>query len=226
MKILFLGTGAADWPLERPANAAEFRRLSSAVIDGCLLIDPGPQVLDALKEHSIAPTSIRYILNTHKHFDHYCQETVDALTAAGAQYIHLAPGTEKEVGPFTVYAYQGNHGDCKATVHYILCRDGKSMFYGLDGSWLLYEEVDGIKQHRPDLAVLDGTVGFVDGDCRIFGHNNLRMVLEIKKTLSPYVKSFCISHMAMTLHTDHATLENDMAQDSILVARDGMQLII
>jgi len=48
MKITFLGTGAADWPLERPSEYTEFRRLSSALIDETLLIDPGPQVPAAL----------------------------------------------------------------------------------------------------------------------------------------------------------------------------------
>jgi len=43
MKITFLGTGAADWPLQREEKMKEFRRLSSALIDGVLLIDPGPQ---------------------------------------------------------------------------------------------------------------------------------------------------------------------------------------
>ena len=44
MKLLFLGTGAADWPPERPDGCEEFRRMSAALIDGTLLIDPGPQV--------------------------------------------------------------------------------------------------------------------------------------------------------------------------------------
>ena len=42
MRLIFLGTGAADWPLERIPDCGEYRRLSAAVIDGTLLIDPGP----------------------------------------------------------------------------------------------------------------------------------------------------------------------------------------
>ena len=49
MKIEFLGTGAADWPLTKPEEYTEFRRLSSALIDDVLLIDPGPQVSEALR---------------------------------------------------------------------------------------------------------------------------------------------------------------------------------
>ncbi len=48
MKLLFLGTGAADWPINRTDYMKEYRRFSSAVIDRQLLIDPGLQVLNAL----------------------------------------------------------------------------------------------------------------------------------------------------------------------------------
>ena len=48
MKITFLGTGAADWPIEKIENMTEFRRLSSVLIDDTLLIDPGPQIFNAL----------------------------------------------------------------------------------------------------------------------------------------------------------------------------------
>ena len=47
MRLTFLGTGAADWkPV--PPDCAEPRRFSSAIIDGKLLIDPGPDVPEAL----------------------------------------------------------------------------------------------------------------------------------------------------------------------------------
>ena len=51
MKITFLGTGAADCPLKRRDSMTEFRRLSSALIDDVLLIDPGPQIWEALTEY-------------------------------------------------------------------------------------------------------------------------------------------------------------------------------
>ena len=66
-------------------------------------------------------------------------------------------------------------------------------------------------------------IGDVDGDYRIFEHNNLNMVLEMQKTLSPYVERFCISHMAMTLHTNHAELSEKMAAHDVLTAFDGME---
>ena len=48
MKITFLGTGAADWSYDMHKDVEGFRRNSSALIDNCLLIDPGPDVPNAL----------------------------------------------------------------------------------------------------------------------------------------------------------------------------------
>lgn len=226
MKLLFLGTGAADWPMEKTDNASEFRRFSSALVDDILLIDPGPQVIDTLHEQQKNLKAIRFILNTHKHPDHFSQETVRTLTALGAEWIELHAGMTKTFDRYTVSAYCGNHSTCPDTVHFILTDTQHTLFYGLDGAWLLYDEVQAIKRMKPDLAILDATIGDVEGDYRIFEHNNLPMISEIKKTLAPYVKTFCISHMARTLHTDHKTLSEKMSKLGILVAYDGLEIFL
>lgn len=94
--------------------------------------------------------------------------------------------------------------------------------YCLDGAWLTYEEYEAIQNQKVDLGVFDATIGFVDGDVRIFEHNNLNMVIEMKKTLSENIKRFCISHMAYTLHDEHEKLVRDMKKHNIDVAYDGM----
>ena len=226
MKLLFLGTGAADWPLERTHNGDEYRRLSSVLIDGTLLIDPGPQVLDALAEYGYDASSVKYVVNTHRHSDHFNENTVTALQAGSAVLINFVTGEQKRLGKYTVSAYAANHATCVETVHFLITDGNSTLFYGLDGAWLLYNEVQAIIAARPDLAVLDGTMGFIDGDYRIFEHNNLNMVLEMKKTLAPYVGRFCISHMARTMHTDHATLSEAMSAYGILVAFDGLELTV
>ena len=223
MKILFLGTGAADWPAERPADAKEHRRLSSALIDDTLLIDPNQCVFDALKEYGKEPAKIKYIINTHPHSDHYCEETVKELEKSGAVFIPFYAGDEKTVGKYTVRAYAANHSTADLPVHFIVSDGAKTLFYGLDGAWLLYGEVQAIKQYRPDLAVLDATVGFIDGDYRIFEHNDLYMVLEMKKSLEKYIGTFCISHMARTLHQDHKALSEKMNGYGVITAYDGME---
>jgi hypothetical protein len=91
---------------------------------------------------------------------------------------------------------------------------------------LLYDEVAAIQKARPDLAVLDATVGEAMGDYRVFEHNDLTMVRALKVALAPYVKRFCISHMARTLHKSHEALVADMARDGIEVAFDGLEIEI
>lgn len=224
MNILFLGTGAADWPPENTDNLPDFRRLSSILVDDVLLIDPGPQVIDALAQYG--KNRVRYILNTHRHADHFSEETVTFLTQRGAQPVFLDAFEQVQLGPYRVCAYPANHSTIDKAVHFIICDGEKTMFYGLDGAWLMFDEVQAIRQYRPDLAVLDATIGDVDGDDRIFEHNNLAMVLEMQKTLKPYVKQFCISHMARTLHTDHQALAERMKPYEILVAHDGMEILL
>ncbi len=222
MKIRFLGTGAADWPRENTRNDPEYRHYSAAIMDDELLIDCGFDVIEAFSAYGIDPIGVKFILNTHKHKDHFSQEMVDRLTALGASYVEMRAGDTASLGKYTVYAYAANHGTCENAVHYIITDGAHTIFYGLDGAWLLYEEVQGIKKHKPDLAVLDATIGYVDGDYRIFEHNNLNMVVEMKRTLSPYVKRFCISHMARTLHGTQEALAKAMQTEGILAAYDGM----
>ena len=223
MKIHFLGTGAGDWLLEKTNNMSEFRMHASVLLDDVLLIDPGPNVLNAMQEQSIDKTKIKYIINTHKHYDHYSENSVKALSDY-ATFFNICANQTIEIGNYTVIAFKANHGTCDDAVHFIISDGSSRLFYGMDGAWLMYDEVAAIKKQGIDFAVIDGTVGFIDGDYRIFEHNNLNMVLEIAKSLNKYVKQFCINHMAMTLHTDHNTLKNKMSEHNILVAYDGMEI--
>ena len=91
MKIFYLGTGAADWTPDDAENP-EYRRNSSALINGELLIDPGPCVPEALGTFGIDISNIRYVINTHPHSDHYNENTLRMLTEAGAEFFDLSAG--------------------------------------------------------------------------------------------------------------------------------------
>ena len=218
MKILFLGTGAADYS-ERHRGTEGYRRNSSALVDGCILIDPGPCVPDAIVSMGVDATKIRYIINTHPHKDHYNEKTVEFLQNAGAELIEFCDRESKTLDHYTVTALSGNHS---IAVQHFIIEDGNSkLFYGLDSAWLLYHEIQEIKARGIDLAVLDGTIGFVKGDYRVFEHCNMEMILTMKQSLSEHIKRICISHMARTLHTDHGTLAREMSKYGIEVAFDG-----
>lgn len=224
MKITFLGTGAADWNRQEHSSWPGFRRNASALIDDVLLIDPGPDVPDALTQFGKKKENIRYIINTHKHSDHYSPETLAFLSHA--VFTELKAGEECQVGPYKILALPANHATCEGTVHFIISDGEKRLFYGLDGAWLLYEEYQALRESSVDLAVMDATIGFVDGDFRIFEHNDLSMVLEMKKTLDPWIRRWCISHMARTLHTSHEELVQKMTAHNIEVAYDGYETVL
>ena len=219
MKITFLGTGAADWKIDRHRDMDGFRRNSSLLIDDCLLIDPGPAVPDALSTFGKQASSIKYVINTHRHRDHYCEDTLTYL--ADAQFFPLSDGDVRQIGKYTVSAFGANHFTCADTVHFIISDGEKRLFYGLDGAWLMPDEVGAIKKDGVDMAILDATVGWNAGDYRVFEHNDLNMVLLIKAALCAHAKRFCISHMARTLHTSHAELCESMSEHGIEVAFDG-----
>ena len=225
MKITFLGTGAADWNFQKHKDLEGFRRNSSLLLDDCFLIDPGADVTNALNSFGKDSEEIKYIINTHAHSDHFNEQTLHSLS--NASFYPMVAGEVKSIGGYTVTALQANHSTCaKGAVHFIISDGEKKLFYGLDGAWLMYDEVSAIKSNCIDFAVFDATIGDVPGDYRIFEHNNLNMVVEMKTTLEKYIKRFCISHMARTLHTSHDKLVDRMKPYGIEVAFDGYEIEI
>lgn len=220
MKLHFLGTGAADWTLA-DVNSSEYRFFSSALIDGILLIDPGPHIFLSAGKYRINLSEVKYVINTHTHSDHYCEDSLKRLEENGAEFISFKEGETKVIGEYVISAFKANHGTCENALHFIIEKDGKRLFYGLDSCWLLYDEVEAIKKNGVDAAVLDATIGNIKGDYRIFEHNNLYMIKEMKSVLEPFIKRFIISHMAYTLHDNHKILSEEMIKSGIETAFDN-----
>lgn len=64
------------------------------------------RIQTALNEYEIAPEKIKYIINTHRHSDHYCKATVDRLTKVGALFTDINANEVKKLGKYTVSAYR------------------------------------------------------------------------------------------------------------------------
>ena len=224
MKITFLGTGAADWRAADHREWEGYRRNAAVLVDGVLLIDPNADVPDALAAFGKDAGQVRYVLNTHRHRDHYCAETFSYLR--GAAFYPMRAGETATLGQYRVTALAANHGTARDAVHFLITDGERTLFYGLDGAWLLYDEVVAIQESKPDLAVLDGTIGEEIGDYRVFEHNDLTMVRALCAALAPHVKRFCISHMSRKMHKPHKELAADMAREGIAVAFDGMEIEI
>ncbi len=224
MKIQFLGTGAADWK-GVPPSIPGYRFFSSAVIDDILLIDPGPDVFLSSEKFGISLKDIKWVINTHSHEDHFNVDTLNRLVAGGAEFIDFGRNDFRKLGKYEIRSLAANHSTCEDAKHFMISDGQKKLYYALDGSWLMYNEYVLLKEGA-DMIVLDATIGDVPGDYRIFEHNNLNMVRELRQSLKPYVSRFVISHMALTLHGSHELLCEKMKADSIEVACDGLTLTV
>lgn len=87
VELLFLGTGAADWPRKYPpagqkTKRGEVRGMSSILVNGHILIDCGPTVLAVMERYKVNPTEINDILLTHSHSDHFDAKALLAIADA------------------------------------------------------------------------------------------------------------------------------------------------
>lgn len=265
MKLLCLGTGAADWKIAERPEGAEWRRFCSSLLDGKLLIDPGPHVYDYVEKEGCPALldNVRNIIVTHSHGDHYNPKTVERIAkanggvalwgsfacrdklvnACGEEILSLVDFHEVheresiEVGGYKMLVLPANHSTeipTEIPFHYAITDGEKSLYYALDGAWLLRTEWNAIRANDWvfDAIVMDATMGDCPGDLRIFEHNTIGMVeimvqtFRSRKRLRPETGKVYANHMAKTLHTDHATLVQRLAPSDILVCYDGMEIEI
>ena len=227
MKIHFLGTGAADWNIQNDVENPEYRRNSSILINGTLLVDPGSCVFEFEQtfDYENLYKDVKNIVCTHKHSDHYNPETVEKL---GLKLTELNLFEPTEVGEFVITALPANHRTVENPSHLIIEEKstGKRLFYGLDGAWLTYETAKYLRKLNFDMMLFDATLGSKEDlggvlDYRIFEHNSLEMVELLCNTFKNNCNLFYISHMAKTLHRSHSELTKYMNLKGINVAYDN-----
>lgn len=245
MNIRFLGTGAADW--HEPDDAGEYRRWTSTLFDGKLLIDGTPRILDMLGDCE----PIDDVLLTHSHGDHYSVEALqairpkrvfaheswaDEIRLSGIEVRPVRIGERFEAAGFGILPLPANHATSRTheqPLHYVLVKDGKSVFYATDGAWLTSAEFQLLRGHRVvlDAIIVDATIGDGhEGDDRIFEHNSLPMIRMMAETLhaAGILKPdapICLTHLARTLHGSQAELERANPAPYV-VCKDGLTLDI
>ena len=79
MKILFIGTGAADWVLKERKGDEFFRRLTAVKINDDLMIDCSPDTSDFTAKNPDALANVKDVLITHTHSDHYSPQTIGEI---------------------------------------------------------------------------------------------------------------------------------------------------
>lgn len=251
-ELIFVGTGAADWDINNKTE--DFRRFSSALLNGEMMLDCGPHIFDYATDFACEDLydGVAYILLSHTHGDHFKKESVLALAQRqkicvlcdghkkeligeheNITYIELEPLVDVTVGGYTITPLLANHMMVMDGNHYafhfiIKTPDEKTLFYGLDGAWFLCPSWARMCQETYDVMLFDATVGDSD-DWRLFEHNTvpmLRMMLTgIKeKELLKPEGKYVAAHLARTLHPSKAETEKIFAECGMLTAYDGMKL--
>lgn len=243
MDIRFLGTGAADW--HGPDLNGEFRRLTSTLINGHILIDGTKTVLDQIPD----PGAIADVIYTHSHEDHFDLEALKSLAPCRV-YAHeswakeikgeglavhpLEIAKSVKVGELVIIPMPANHSterEYETPLHYLIEEGDKRILYATDGAWLLNQEHHIIGNKTLDAAVFDATIGEGhEGDYRIFEHNSIEMLRILASTLYATGRlrkgaPIYLTHMARTLHPSQEQLQKTILPPFV-PCYDGLEVTV
>jgi adenosylcobinamide kinase / adenosylcobinamide-phosphate guanylyltransferase len=199
VKVQLLGTGSADgWPnpfctcasCGVARAAGEYRGQTSALVDGRLLIDCGPEVPGAATRHGVDLSGVRSLLITHAHPDHvgpaallfrhwagrrepldvYApQDVLDLLShwIAPDDPVHLhrvGSGDTVTTDGYTVRVLTAAHGDAtigEAVLFDVSGPDGGRLLYATDTGQLPDDTVAAVAGAGFDVVLLEETFGDV-----------------------------------------------------------------
>ena len=249
MEFMFLGTCAADFSPRLSCDCKDrfdldARRASCALINGRYLLDCGPHCPDSLRIAGVDTAKITDIFITHTHPDHFIKESVafvakDHRVRLWVREDAAVPETDNVTvvymknyekydvdGGFSVTGLPANHDERAFPRHLFIEAEGKKVFYGMDGGWLLNKTYAHLWHTNLDLCVLDGTCGDYEGDYRMGEHNSIpmiRLMLSSFRTvgITDEHTLIYISHIAPSLHKPHAETAKICKKDNIHVAYDG-----
>ena len=213
LRILFVGTGAADWPrtyettVEKAASGT-VRGLSSILVNDRILVDCGGTVPEALALLGADVGGITDLLMTHTHGDHMDPAALQRLLEArgpaaplrvwiesgglvrlpeldGLERHSLKTGQIVEAAGLSVTALAANHvvRPPEQPLHYLLECQGRQVLYATDGAWMLKETWLRLRELKLDGIIWDATNGETEGDWRIFEHNSVDMIRTMMQTL-------------------------------------------
>jgi phosphoribosyl 1,2-cyclic phosphate phosphodiesterase len=255
-KLCFLGTCACDFSPRlkdelRDRFDNDARRSSALMIGESLLIDCGIHTLESLSIAGKDTRKISDILITHLHGDHYNEDNIRAIASGERAPLRLWVRAGAEIGQIenveviemeqfcryeiaegiSVCGMPANHDPKAHPQHFLLNLEGKKLFYGCDGGWMLNESYNFLRGAKIDLAVLDATVGDYEGDFRAAEHNSIPMIRLLLPSLRT-IGAICdeseiyLSHIAPSLHVSHAETVKIAESFGAKVAYDGLEITI
>ena len=184
--------------------------MSSMLVNGHILIDCGPTVLDVMNCYDVDPAGITDILLTHTHSDHLHPGNI--MSIANGRDASLGPlkfwgdpealkkvpdsdriekipvehGKSFQVHGLTMTGLAANHdvhGSKEQCLLYLIESATKRAFYATDTGWLPTTTWLHIERKQLDAIIWDATCGEGKGDPRIFSHNDLTMIRHMNQTL-------------------------------------------
>ena len=190
MRVQLLGTGSADgWPnafcdCASCRSATTLRSPTSALVDGRLLLDCGPETPRAALRHADGLRSVTHVLVTHDHPDHSAPMAllsrtwsgrVEPLTVAGPASVIAAwsqwvgpdspvvfapvvPGEVLDAGGYVVRVLAANHED-GAVLYDITDGAGTRVLYATDTGPLPTQTRTAATGAAYDLVLLEATLG-------------------------------------------------------------------
>lgn len=198
MEILLLGTGAADGipnvfcTCETCADyrtRGELRTPTSILIDGCLLVDPGPESPRQVSRYGRDLSACIGILAGHAHDDHLDPSLLmhrswvsnQALTFAGpapvidlsqrwidpeqsaVRFVTLTAGDIISIGGYRIEALAANHEAYGEAVLYRISDASAAVLYLTDTGSLPERTLAALAGRRVDLVMLEETFGLAEG---------------------------------------------------------------
>lgn len=148
----------------------------------------------------------------------------------------VGPGETFMVADASFTALASNHFIDKTNLvpeqqalNYIIERDGKTFFYGLDSSYPLPEAIERMQDFRFDAAVFDATFGPMDIDLTGSGHMNFAIVEELVAELRSYGTItddtvVLLSHLSIEIVPPHDDIADKMAARGLQLPYDGLRL--
>ena len=197
MEIQLLGTGSADgWPnpfctcasCNWARETGEIRGQTSALIDGVVLIDCGPEIPRAAERHRTRLDRVQTFVFTHAHPDHlgplvflfrHWAQRSEPLTVIGplavveacqhwvgpddpVEFVVVEAGSEIVVNGYTFTALAATHDGAEigpAVVYAIEGPDRKQLLYACDTGPLGSDTLSALRKFHFDVVLLEETFG-------------------------------------------------------------------
>lgn len=211
MKILFLGTGAAGSKL-RPETEIQphHRRCASLLIDDNVVVDMALQSHDFATKLGVDTSAVTDVFISHMHRDHYNKEALLGYIGAAKgkinvwcnkrlvqsldlseeelEKVNVCPVgamDEFDTAGMHVVVLPANHA-AENALHFVFEKEGKRLYYGLDGAWFAPREWRYLHTNGSfDAMIIDATN--MSHDPIKFGnygeHNNYYLLPILLRTL-------------------------------------------